>query len=140
MSTAKSTWSGNKYATAYRKPDHYTGKILAFEKSQVNDVDWFLKLSIDGKDPNKVQVQSRWQNDTSKPEEQQTKTLNALAMMLANAMDSLGISYEPEDLSDKDFTQLVALVTTKGLIGKKVSYELRERDGKSRKLQQIIFE
>ena len=55
-------------------------------------------------------------------------------------MDSLGISYEPEDLSDKDFTQLVALVTTKGLIGKKVSYEIRERDGKSRKLQQIIFE
>ena len=69
MSTAKSTWSGNKYATAYRKPDHYTGKILAFEKSQVNDVDWFLKLSIDGKDPNKVQVQSRWQNNTTKTAE-----------------------------------------------------------------------
>ena len=140
MSTAKSTWGGNKYATACRKPDHYTGKIIAFEKSQKNDIDWFLKLSIDGKDPNKIQVQSRWQNDTSKTEEEQTRTLNALAMMLANAMDSLGISYEPEDLSDKDFTQLVALVTTKGLIGKKVSYEIREREGKSRKLQQIIFE
>lgn len=140
MSNVKSTWGGSKYANAYRKPGHFTGKFIAFEKSQVNDVDWFLKLSIDGKDPNKVQVQSRWQNDTSKSEEEQTRTLNALAMMLANAMDSLGISYEPEDLSDKDFTQLVALVSTKGLIGKKVSYEIRERDGNSRKLQQIIFE
>lgn len=140
MSTVKSTWSGNKYATAYRKPDHYTGKIIAFEKSQVNDVDWFLKLSINGKDPNKVQVQSRWQNDTSKDEEQQTKTLNALAMMIANAMDSLGISYEPEELQGKTFTELVGLVASKGLIGKEVSYEIRERDGEKRKLQQIIFE
>ena len=54
MSTVKSTWGGSKYATAYRKPGHWTGKIIAFEKSQVNDIDWFLKLSIDGKDPNKM--------------------------------------------------------------------------------------
>ena len=56
MSTVKSTYGGSKYATAYRKPGHLTGKIIAFEKSQVNDVDWFLKLSIDGRNPEKIQV------------------------------------------------------------------------------------
>lgn len=140
MSTAKSTWSGNKYATAYRKPGHYKGKLIAFEKSQVNNIDWFLKLSVDGKDPNKVQVQSRWQNNPEKTEEEQIRTLNALAMMIANALDSAGISYEAEELQDKTFTELVGLVASKGLIGKELSYEINERDGETCKLQQIIFE
>lgn len=140
MSTAKSTWGGSKYATAYRKPGHYTGKFIAFEKSQKNDIDWFLKLSINGKDPNKVQVQSRWQNNPAKTEEEQIRTLNALAMMIANALNSVGIAYEAEELQNKTFTELVGLVASKGLIGKEVSYEISERDGESRKLQQIIFE
>lgn len=138
--TVTSTWGGNKYATAYRKPGHYKGVLISFEKSQVNNIDWFLKLSIDGKDSNKVQVQNRWQNDTNKSAEQQTKTLNALAMMLVNAMDSLGITYDQSDIEGKTFEQLVALTTTKGLIGKQVNYEIRERQGESAKLQQIIFE
>ena len=140
MSKVKSTWSGNKYATAYRKPGHYKGKFIAFEKSQINDIDWFLKLSINGKDPNRVQVQNRWQNNPEKTEEEQIRTLNALAMMIANALDSVSIAYEPEDLQDKTFTELVGLVASKGLIGKEISYEIAERDGKKRKLQQIIFE
>ena len=85
-------------------------------------------------------MQSRWQNNPAKTEEEQIRTLNALAMMIANALNSVGIAYEAEELQNKTFTELVGLVASKGLIGKEVSYEISERDGESRKLQQIIFE
>lgn len=139
---ALSTWTGSKYAQAYRNPGHYEGKIIAFEKSQVNDVDWYLKLSINGKDQNKIQVQSRWQKKTDAPVEQQVKTVNALAMMLTNLMDSLGVAYDIQnDITNKSFDQLIGLIQTKALIGKEVKYEIRERTGSTgAKLQQIIFE
>lgn len=136
MSNVKSTWGKSKYPRPVRTAGHYTGVIVSAEKASSQKVEnatvWFVNLSIDGK--RNVQVQNRWVDDG------QVKTVNALAMFIAGALDSLNIDYDETELADKSFEELMDIFKTKNLIGRKVHYELQKRQGETAMLDKVVFE
>ena len=134
MATKAATFTGRKFGIAHYEPGPYTGVILGANKSNLKDKAgnpiWFVNISIDGMPSH--QYNAKWvENDAS---------VNALAMMVTNAMDSLGIAYQPEEIA-VPFDQLMQLWTTKGIVGKHVKYEVVETLGTNgtAKLQKVVF-